>query len=91
MSYPCCHLQAPGDGVFVKRIYDDGRSRYHYTDGIILAPNTPYITGTNSHYFKWKWCDQVTIDLRACFETSQSMQVSWADGLLIALSQLACD
>eukprot|EP00300_Choanocystis_sp_HF-7_P002093 c11637_g1_i1.p1 GENE.c11637_g1_i1~~c11637_g1_i1.p1 ORF type:complete len:657 (+),score=145.33 c11637_g1_i1:32-2002(+) len=53
-------IQQVDESVYLYNPRDN--KRYHHTDGIIFAPNTPYVCGTNQHYYKWKWANQVTID-----------------------------
>jgi len=46
------------------RIYKNGDTHNHLTDGIIFQPNTPYACGTDRKLLKWKYLDTVTIDVK---------------------------
>jgi len=45
------------------RIYRNGVAHNHLTDGIIFQPNLPYTCGTDNNLLKWKYLDNVTIDV----------------------------
>mmetsp|Transcript_33805 Transcript_33805/g.69815 ORF Transcript_33805/g.69815 Transcript_33805/m.69815 type:complete len:681 (-) Transcript_33805:485-2527(-) len=42
--------------------------RHHKSDGLIFAPDLPYVRGTDYNYMKWKWHDTITLD----FETRRN-------------------
>eukprot|EP00299_Pterocystis_sp_00344_P014352 c7104_g1_i1.p1 GENE.c7104_g1_i1~~c7104_g1_i1.p1 ORF type:complete len:682 (-),score=149.77 c7104_g1_i1:20-2065(-) len=50
-------------GSFCCRTYLDEKKRCHHTDGVVFSPNTTYVCDTHHKYFKWKWLDQITVDL----------------------------
>ena len=39
------------------RMYRNGDSHHHLTDGIIFQPNLPYVMGTDHNLLKWKYLD----------------------------------
>jgi ATP-dependent DNA ligase len=45
------------------RVYRDEK-RYHKTDGIIFTPNEQYVPRTVRNMFKWKYVDEISIDLK---------------------------
>lgn len=54
------HVNAEGRD----RVFMDGKTRHHKTDGIIFQPDAPYTMGTDSRLLKWKWADLASVDLR---------------------------
>lgn len=67
------HIRGEGsDRVYLEANKDgtprDGHKRHHKSDGLIFAPNLPYVRGTDYNYMKWKWHDTITLD----FETRRN-------------------
>eukprot|EP00298_Acanthocystis_sp_HF-20_P017377 c21736_g1_i7.p1 GENE.c21736_g1_i7~~c21736_g1_i7.p1 ORF type:complete len:185 (-),score=75.49 c21736_g1_i7:18-572(-) len=56
-------------------MYDDEEKRCHHTDGIVFSPNSPYICSSSENYLKWKWTDQVTIDLLGEIKNNGELQL----------------
>ena len=54
-----------------KRYYRHGMHN-HLTDGIIFQPNIPYVCGTDKKLFKWKYPDELTIDVRVTDDRTRS-------------------
>eukprot|EP00298_Acanthocystis_sp_HF-20_P017373 c21736_g1_i2.p1 GENE.c21736_g1_i2~~c21736_g1_i2.p1 ORF type:complete len:650 (-),score=225.24 c21736_g1_i2:39-1988(-) len=61
--------------VQITRMYDDEEKRCHHTDGIVFSPNSPYICSSSENYLKWKWTDQVTIDLLGEIKNNGELQL----------------
>jgi len=49
------------------RFYVDDRLRHHRTDGFIFTPDEPYRPKTVVNLFKWKYVDELSIDLKMSY------------------------
>lgn len=47
-----------------RRVYNDRTRRCHFSDGLIFAPNAPYVQGTDMNLIKWKYPAYCTIDFQ---------------------------
>jgi hypothetical protein len=46
--------------------------RHHKSDGIIFTPDDPYHAKTTPNLFKWKYLDQISIDLKIQYKANRT-------------------
>ncbi|KAF2073755.1 hypothetical protein CYY_004924 [Polysphondylium violaceum] len=63
--FNCIKDRGNGERTFIDK------RRNHFTDGVILTPDVPYQTFTNSNLFKWKYLDKWTIDFKINFRQNR--------------------